>query len=119
MYQILAYSIYCSISAFITIYVGWRCYIHGLVFLKHLFADEAISKAVNRVLLLCYYLVNIGYIVWSIRTWKQVSDLPTLLNELGFKIGGITLILCLLHYINIAMLYIFHKKIHQTKNQLL
>lgn len=119
MYQILAYSIYCSISAFITFYVGWRCYIHGLVFLQHLFEDEAISKAVNRVLLLCYYLVNIGYIIRSISTWKQVDRLPTLIHELGFKIGGITLLLCLLHYINIATLYLFHKKITHSKNQLL
>jgi len=119
MYQILAYSIYCSVSAFITFYVGWRCYIHGLVFLLHLFEAEAISKAVNRILLLCYYLVNTGYIIWSISTWKQIDNLPTLINELGFKIGGITLILCLLHYINISTLYFFSKKIIHTKNQLL
>lgn len=119
MYQILAYSIYCSVSAFITIYVGWRCYVHGLVFLRHLFEDEAISKAVNRVLLLCYYLVNIGYITWSISTWKQVGSLPALINESGFKIGGITLLLCLLHYINISTLYFFSKKIIHPKNQLL
>lgn len=117
MYQILAYSIYLSVSGFITFYVGWRCYIHGLVFLRHLFDDEAISKAVNRVLLLCYYLVNIGYIVWSISNWKQVHHAGELINELGFKIGGITLILCLLHYINIATLYFFHKKITHSKHQ--
>ncbi len=119
MYQILAYSIYCSISAFITFYVGWRCYLHGLVFLRYLLDDEAISKAINRVLLLGYYLVNIGYIIWSISTWKLVDTLPTLINELGFKIGGITLILCSLHYINIGTLYIFGKKIIHSKNQLL
>ncbi|RYD96052.1 MAG: hypothetical protein EOP54_14625 [Sphingobacteriales bacterium] len=119
MYQILAYSIYCAVSAFITLYVGWRCYIHGLIFLRYLWEDAAISKAVNRVLLLCYYLVNIGYIVWNISTWKQVDGLPDLINELGFKIGGIMLLLCLLHYINISTLYFFSKKIIHSKNQLL
>lgn len=118
MYQITTYCIYLLISSFITIYVGWRCYIHGIVWLNKLLNSEQISLAVNRILLICYYLVNVGYIIWSLSTWKVIENPIDMMNALAFKIGGITLILSVLHYLNIATIFFFSKRIIHSKNQI-
>ena len=118
MYQILAYIIYLLISGFITVYVGWRCYVHGIVWLNELLQNVPISLAVNRILLVCYYLVNIGYIIWSISTWQRVHNPVEMMNALGFKVGGITLILSMLHYVNIGTILFFSKRIIHSKNQI-
>ncbi len=114
----LAYSIHLLISSFITFYVGWRCYVHGIVWLNELLQNEQISLAVNRILLVCYYMVNIGYIIWSLSTWQRIHNPIEMINALGFKIGGITLILSLLHYLNIATILFFSKKIIHSKNKI-
>lgn len=118
MYQILAYILYLSISSFITFYVGWRCYVHGIIWLKAIFDDEQISSSVNRMLLLGYYLVNIGYISWSVSTWQRIYDPIGMIHALSFKVGGITLILGLLHYLNIATILFFNKRIIHSKDQI-
>lgn len=118
MYQIVGYIVYLIISSFITIYVGYRCYLHGLIYLTYLMADIRLCIAINRMLLLGYYLVNIGYIIWSISTWKIITNWASMLNELGFKIGGIMLILCALYSINITLFYIAGKKIIHFKNRI-
>lgn len=110
MYQLLSYLIYLSISSFITVYVGWKCYTCGFVYLTFLMKDVGICKAVNKMLLCGYYLLNIGYIAWSLHSWEQAASITGALSMVSYKVGVITLFLCILHYINMTIIYLLGKK---------
>src|SRR6218665_3803980 len=105
MLQTLSYCIYLIISSFITIYAGWKCYKHGFAFLLYLVKDNGRCKAINKLLLLGYYLLNIGYIAWSLNTWEPIQSWQDALHIIASKIGFITILLCLLHYINMSTIY--------------
>lgn len=100
-YNVLAYFLYLLISCFITVYVGWFCYKNGFVHLKKAFGKElALAKTVNKFLLIAYYLLNIGYVVITLKNWVEIESFSHLLGELAFHVGLISLLLGTLHYFN-------------------
>ncbi len=111
MFNIISYVIFLSISSYITIDVGRRCYHEGKAYLKYLLHDDGLCLTINRILLGCYYLVNLGYISISLTTWKKIISLEDMITITATRVGSIILILCLLHYLNIFILYFLRKKL--------
>ncbi|MGO4709903.1 hypothetical protein AB4Y90_12465 [Chryseobacterium sp. 2TAF14] len=111
MYNIISYLLFLGISFFITIDVGRRCFNSGKIYLEYLINDKDFCLTVNRILLVSYYLVNLGYIAINLSFWKKISNKEELLINVSSRIGIIVLILCALHFINIFTLYILRKKL--------
>ncbi|WP_146191785.1 hypothetical protein [Algibacter marinivivus] len=103
-YNIISYIIYIPIIFFIMIYVGWLFYKHGELFLLNLFQDEAIVKSINNILLIGYYLVNLGYAIITIAYWEVINSIPEMLNTLSHHLGIIIIGLAVLHYNNVLCL---------------
>lgn len=116
MYNILSYGIYLGISCYITLYVGWRFYTLGAVYIQYLLKEEKICRAINRVLLSCYYLVNMGYAAYCLSFWQPINTISQLFAFVSVRIGIIVLTLCILHYINLCVLYFLSKKQLTLKN---
>lgn len=111
MFNILSYLIFLIISFYITIDVGRRCFNAGKVYLEYLIKDKDFCLTVNKILLKSYYLVNLGYIAINLSFWNKISTLEELIKTVSTRIGIIVLILCVLHFINITMLYVLRKKL--------
>ncbi|UKB82482.1 hypothetical protein LF887_15880 [Chryseobacterium sp. MEBOG06] len=111
MFNIVSYLLFLSISSYITIDVGRRCYQAGKAYLKYLLHDENLCLTINRVLLGGYYLLNLGYIAASLSTWTKINTMQEVIGITAVRIGSILLILCALHYVNIFILYFLRKKI--------
>ena len=111
MFNIVSYLLFLSISSYITIDVGRRCFQAGKLYLKYVLHDDALCLTVNRILLGCYYLLNLGYIAASLTFWGKVNSMEEVVVVTAVRIGSIALILCILHYMNIFVLYFFRKKI--------
>lgn len=111
MFNIISYLIFLSISSYITIDVGRRCYKAGKDYLKYLLHDENLCLTINRILLGCYYLLNLGYITISLTNWERIDNIEEMIKITAVRIGGIILILCGLHYTNIFTLYFLRKKL--------
>lgn len=111
MFNIVSYLIFLSISSYITIEVGRRCYQAGKTYLKYLLHDENLCLTINRILLGSYYLLNLGYITISLTTWERIESLEEIVRVTAVRIGNIVLILCGLHYMNIVTLYFLRKKL--------
>jgi len=110
--NILTYGIYLPIICFIMIKIGWLFYKNGEVFLLDVFNhNEALVKSINNILLIGYYLINVGYAIVTISYWEKVHNAIELINSLSFTLGKIILLLALLHYNNIFWL----KHITKTK----
>jgi len=104
-YNILSYTIYLPLIFFITIKVGWMFYKNGELFLMNLFENNlALIKNVNNILLMGYYLVNLGYSVLTISHWEKINNSIQLINVLSYTLGRIIILLALLHYNNIFWL---------------
>ncbi|MGI9653001.1 hypothetical protein [Chryseobacterium sp. RLHN22] len=111
MFNIISYLLFLSISSYITIDVGRRCYNAGKYYLDYLIHDANLCLTINRILLGCYYLINLGYIAINLASWDKVNSMEQLLSVTAIRIGDITLILCFLHFMNIFTLYFLRKKL--------
>ena len=106
----ISYIIYTIISSYITIVVGFQCHKNGYYYVLSIFIDEEISQAINNILLLGYYLTNIGYAITIISTWQNISSINMMINELSFKIASIVFLLAAMHYMNVIVLSFWRKK---------
>lgn len=99
----------------LTINVGKRLNRDGEIWLIFMTSDKVLSLTLNKLLLIGYYLVNIGYIFYSIISWPELYSYMKVINTLASKISIILLILCYLHYQNIIIISIIFKFKHQKK----
>ncbi|MGB0805046.1 MAG: hypothetical protein ACPGRC_00060 [Salibacteraceae bacterium] len=115
-FNTLGYISYLPIVGFITLYVGKICHTHGLIYVKQAITDEPTAIAVNNMLLIGYYLVNIGYAVMALTQWEYITCYEELVSEVATQTSYIILILAVLHYFNIFTLFLIRKNKYQHKN---
>lgn len=60
--KVWMYLIYLVISIGLTIWVASTLSRNGLVFLEEVFEDNRLSRAVNSLLVVGFYLLNLGYV---------------------------------------------------------
>ncbi|KAA5536362.1 hypothetical protein F0919_01455 [Taibaiella lutea] len=111
--NIIAYIAYISITLYIIIWVGKMFHSNGHVFILKLFKGEVeATDTMNNILLIAYYLFNIGYAFLQLKMWEQIISLPQLIASLSEQIGILILILAVTHYFNMLLIYILSKKQH-------
>jgi hypothetical protein len=107
MIYIFTYGTYILISVFVTVYVGHKLHRDGGVWIASLMDDKSMAVRINGLLLMGYYLVNIGLIFYAFSTWEELDTWMNSLNQLSRKVGIILLLLGYLHYQNIILINIF------------
>ncbi len=119
--NVLAYIIYILLTYLITVHVGWRFYTNGRVYILNLLqGDEAFTDFINRLLLVGYYLLNLGYAALMISLWDTIHTWLQLLESLFFMTGRILLTLAIINYINMSVILWLSQKrqtISTPKNQ--
>ena len=103
-YNIIIYTIYLPIIFYITFKIGWMFYKNGEIFLLNIFKDKVLVKNINNLLLIGYYLINLGYAVITISFWDKMNNEIDMINALTYTIGKIIIILAILHYNNVFWL---------------
>lgn len=102
MYTVLAYISYLIISVFITVKVGRLCHQHGYLHLLNVLQhDTQTAHVTNNILLVAYYLVNIGYVVLALSQWPPINNPIQLIETTAWFSGVIISFLGLMHYVNI------------------
>ncbi|MBX7226601.1 MAG: hypothetical protein K1X55_11250 [Chitinophagales bacterium] len=107
----MALLIFILISYCIIIPVGWSLYMNGRHFLMQIFKDASTTQSVNKILLIGYYLVNIGL---SMLLLSGVASNEILVIQFAYyvgRLGVIFLLLGILHYSNIILLNHFKSQI--------
>lgn len=117
-FNILSYLVYGMITIYIIYYVGKLFHRNGRIFILRLFnQNETLADTTNNILLLAYYLFNIGYSILQFRSWEKVSGMESLIASVSMKTGALILILAVTHYFNISLIYFLSKrKFSFTKN---
>jgi hypothetical protein len=104
------YLIYLAISVAITVWVGRSLNKNGRVFLVETFTGrEAVADSVNHLLLVGFYLVNLGFVSLALRFGGRPDGIVESIEYLSTKIGIVILVLGAMHFFNMSMLIRFRK----------
>lgn len=105
-YYILTYALYVLMSITLTIWVAKTLFKNGRIFLVEIFhGDENLADSVNKLLVVGFYLINVGYAVFTLKILQDIQSTQTLIETLSLKIGGIILILGGMHFFNLFVLF--------------
>lgn len=110
-YTVATYLAYLLTAVPITIWVASTLSRNGRVFLTDVFhGEDGLADAVNRLLVVGFYLVNLGFVMLYLRGGGAVSDLTGLLETLSVKIGVVMLVLGVIHFINVMVFSSMRRK---------
>jgi hypothetical protein len=99
------YFSYLAISIAVTVWVARTLHSSGRVFLVDAFhGNEELADSVNRLLVVGFYLVNVGYIALALTTSNPLNNVRQVIELESTKIGVVLLILGIVHFFNILVL---------------
>ena len=106
-YVVGTFVLYLVISVALTVWVARTLHKNGRLFLVDAFhGNEALADSINHLLVVGFYLMNIGYVSLALKYGDKAADLQQLLEALSTKVGAVLLILGGMHFFN---LYVFSK----------
>jgi hypothetical protein len=106
-YTVATHLAYLAISVALTIWVARTLHKHGQIFLVEAFGgNEKLADSVNHLLVVGFYLINVGYICLMVKYGGHPQALSNVLEELGTRVGGVLLVLGGMHFVN---LYVFSR----------
>jgi TRAP-type C4-dicarboxylate transport system permease large subunit len=106
-YPVWTYLTYLSASLAITVWVARTLHRNGRIFLVDAFhGHEALADSVNHLLVVGFYLVNVGFVTLALKEEKLPIDLRTAIELLSSKIGLVLIVLGAMHFMN---MYVFSR----------
>ena len=96
------YFAYLAISVSLTIWVARTLHKNGRIFLVDSFlGNTALADSVNHLLVVGFYLVNIGFVSLALRYGDHAVDLQSGMEILSSKVGIVLVVLGAMHFLNI------------------
>jgi hypothetical protein len=104
---VITYAVYLVISVGITVWVARTLSTNGYVFLVDVFhGDEVMAHSVNHLLVVGFYLINLGYVAIQLRMNADVLNARQGIEGLAERLGTVLLGLGFMHFFN---LYVFSR----------
>ena len=98
------YFSYLFISIALTVWVARTLHQSGRIFLVDAFhGNEQLADSVNHLLVVGFYLINVGYIALALKTNSEMATLRQVIELESVKIGVVLLILGAMHFFNILV----------------
>lgn len=98
---VLCYVLYLAISVALTVWVARTLHRNGRVFLVQAFRGrEDMADAVNHLLVVGFYLINIGFIAFALRYGAKPTDAQEAFEFVSTKLGVVLLVLGAMHFFN-------------------
>lgn len=105
MYIAGCYFSYLAISIVLTVWVARTLHHSGRIFLLDAFHGNAeLADSVNRLLVVGFYLINVGYIALALKTTDPLANFRQVIELESAKIGVVLLILGGMHFFNMYVL---------------
>ncbi len=98
------YLVYIILSILVTVWVARTLSNNGKVFLVDAFKDSELANSVNHLLVVGFYLINLGYITMALKIGLKPNDMVEAVEILSNKVGIVILLLGCMHFFN---LYLF------------
>ena len=107
MLNSINYLVYLVLSIFITVFVSRTLSKNGLPFLIRGFkGDVDIAVSTNHLLVVGFYLVNLGFVLLRMRTDGAINTFEQIVVYQASNIGVVLLVLGVFHFFN---MYVIHR----------
>lgn len=107
MYIVYCYIAYLAVSIATTIWVAATLHKNGRAFLVEAFhGNTEMADSVNHLLVVGFYLINIGYVTLALRTQADVLNMRQSIELVSDKFGLVLVVLGGMHFFN---LYVFNR----------
>jgi hypothetical protein len=111
MYVLHTYVGYLVVSIAITIWVARTLHSNGRAFLVEAFhGEETLADSVNHLLVVGFYLINLGWIVMTLRTRYELDTARAAVELLSDKIGTVLFVLGVMHFFNLYLFSRFRRR---------
>ncbi|MFE1834803.1 hypothetical protein [Streptomyces sviceus] len=102
---VVAYVIYLVVSIALTVWVARTLSRNGRIFLADVLrGNEKLAEAVNHLLVVGFYLVNLGFVALYLSGDGTIEDTRGVFEALSTKLGVVLLVLGVLHLANVYVL---------------
>jgi hypothetical protein len=103
-FVVWSYVFYTLISVALTVWVARTLYKNGILFLIDAFGgNERLANSVNHLLVVGFYLINIGYVTLALKYGDKPSTLQQSIEFLSTKVGLVLLVLGGMHFLNLRV----------------
>ena len=105
MIMVWTYAAYIVLSIALTALVAQTLHKNGRVFLVDAFkGNEKLADSVNHLLVVGFYLINIGYVSLALKYGDAARDVKEAIEYLSWKVGLVVVILGVMHFFNLLVL---------------
>lgn len=105
--KLAIYALYLGLSVALTMWVARTLHKNGRRFLVDVFhGDGELADSVNHLLVVGFYLINIGFVSLALRVGIAVEEPAHAVEILSQKMGWVMLVLGGMHFFN---LYVFNR----------
>ncbi|GGQ59417.1 hypothetical protein [Streptomyces asoensis] len=102
---VIAYVVYLVVSIGLTVWVARTLSHNGRIFLADVLqGDEKLADAVNHLLVVGFYLVNLGFVALYLSGDDTIEDTRGIFEALSTKLGVVLLVLGAMHLANVYVL---------------
>jgi hypothetical protein len=104
MLMVWTYAAYLVISLGLAVYVAHTLHKNGRVFLVDSFGgNEQLADSVNHLLVVGFYLINLGYISLVLKYGDPARTLQEAIEYLSWKVGFVAVVLGVVHFVNVLV----------------
>jgi hypothetical protein len=106
-FMVAAYLLYLMVSVLLTVWVARTLQRNGVQFLRDAFVGkETLADSVNHLLVVGFYLMNIGYVALALKESDTIWTMQQLIELVCGKVGKVMVVLGAMHFFN---LYVFNR----------
>src|SRR5215831_1356678 len=113
---VITYLAYLALSVALTAWVARTLHKNGRVFLVDSFlGNESLADSVNHLLVVGFYLVNIGFVTLALKYGDKAVDAQTGLEILSSKVGLVLVVLGIMHFFNLFVFSALRNRANHPK----
>jgi predicted PurR-regulated permease PerM len=113
---LIGYAIYLPIAVLLTYYVSKTLFQNGKIYMLDIFKGrEEIANATNKLFETGFYLLNLGFALMILTISEYKNDYQTLIEALSYKIGGFSIYLGLMLFVNLYFFFRGKRKAKETQ----
>ena len=113
---LIGYAIYLPIAIFLTYYVSKTLFKNSKIYMLDIFKGrEEIANATNKLFETGFYLLNLGFALMILEMNMYDNTYQVLIEKLSYKIGGFSIYLGLMLFLNLYFFFRGKRKASQAQ----
>lgn len=115
-YVTLVYVAYAAVAIGLTAFLARTLFRNGGVFLRDVFGERAaIADAVNRLLVIGFYMFNLGFALYALKAGRGMDSFEAMQFFVN-RVGTLLLVLSGMHLLNVLIFW--RIRIHREQREL-